>query len=299
MGSLAYDQVETPFGKTGRILGGAATYIGLSASHFEKNSMLVSVVGDDFAQEHFHLFRRHGMDTRGVKVVKGGKTFFWAGRYGMDMNTRDTLATELNVLAGFQPELPAEYRQARYMMLGNLTPCIQKDAIRQMEKRPALICMDTMNFWMDRTWDDLVEVLGMVDVLTVNDEEARQLSGECSLAKAARKIREMGPKYVIVKKGEHGAALYGEEQSFFAPAMPIEDVYDPTGAGDAFAGGFMGYISMQDDTSFETLKRALVYGSVVASFCVEDFGTKRLVSLTRDDIEKRLRDFVRLSCFTL
>lgn len=299
VGTMAFDQVETPFGKTDKILGGAATYIGLAASHFYDDIRLVSVVGGDFTSEYMKLFHDRQIDTSGVRVIPEGKSFFWSGKYGLDMNTRDTLTTDLNVLADFDPVLPAAYRESKYLMLGNLTPGIQKKVLTQMTNRPALICMDTMNFWMNTCWDDLIDVLKLVDVLAINDEEARQLSGEYSLLKAAKKIRSMGPKYLIVKKGEHGAMLFGEDQKFYAPALPLEQVFDPTGAGDSFAGGFMGYMAQKDNVCFETMKQAIVYGSVVASFTVEEFGTSGLLKVKPEDIQQRLKEFVNLSCVTL
>jgi sugar/nucleoside kinase (ribokinase family) len=299
VGTVAFDQVETPFGKTDKILGGAATYIGLAASHFYDNIRLVSVVGGDFPQEYLNLFHDRKIDTQGLRIIQDGKSFFWSGRYGLDMNTRDTLATDLNVLADFDPVLPPAYLDSKYVMLGNLTPCIQKKVITQMSRKPALTCMDTMNFWMNTCWDDLLDVLKLVDVLTINDEEARQLSGEYSLMKAARKIRAMGPEFLIVKKGEHGAMLFGENQTFYAPALPLDQVFDPTGAGDSFAGGFMGYIAQKDNVCFETMKQAIVYGSVVASFTVEEFGTSGLLKVKAKDIQERLKEFVKLSCVTL
>jgi sugar/nucleoside kinase (ribokinase family) len=291
VGTVAFDQIETPFGKTDRILGGAATYIGLAARYFTRDVRLVSVVGGDFPESTLQMLRDRHIDTEGIEVVPGGKSFFWSGRYHRDMNCRDTLTTELNVLAGFDPVLPPPYLDSRYVMLGNLTPGIQKKVLDQLGDRPELVCMDTMNFWMDTAWDDLLEVIRRVDVLTINEEEARQLSGEYSLAKAARKVLGMGPRYLIVKKGEHGAMLFSDSQVFVVPAMPLEEVVDPTGAGDTFAGGFMGYVASRGDASFETLKKGLVYGSVVASFCVERFGTDRLLDLSDDDINERLGVF--------
>lgn len=299
IGTVAFDEVETPRGKTGKILGGAGTFIGLAASHLMDDIRIVSVVGGDFPEEHMNLLKKHNIDTQGIKVIPEGKTFFWAGRYHENMNNRDTLATELNVLADFDPVLPEEYKNSEYLMLGNLTPAIQKKVIQQMAKRPKLICMDTMNFWMDVALDDLLEVITMVDVLTINDEEARQLSGEYSLVTAARKILTMGPRYLIVKKGEHGALLFYEDKIFHAPAMPLEDVFDPTGAGDTFAGGFMGQIARNGDTGFENMKRALIYGSALASFTVEKFGTDRLVEISKEDIANRLEDFVKLTTFEI
>lgn len=299
IGTVAYDEVESPFGKTGRILGGAATYIGFAASLLTGDIRLASVVGEDFSGDYLQLFRERCIDIEGLKIIPGQKTFFWSGRYHVNMNMRDTLVTDLNVLADFDPILPETYRDSRYLMLGNLTPGIQKRVIEQMNPRPELICMDTMNFWMDTAWDDLLEVLTMVDVLAINEEEARQLSGEYALVRAARKILSMGPKFLIVKKGEHGAMLFSENEVFVAPAMPLEQVVDPTGAGDSFAGGFMGYVARSGNTSFETLKRALVYGSVVASFSVEKFGTDRLLEITPGDLKSRLGEFIKLVCFTM
>lgn len=299
IGTVAFDEIESPFGKSGRILGGAATYIGMAASLLSEDIRLVSVVGDDFPREYLDLLEERNIDTAGIRIVPGGKTFFWAGRYHANMNLRDTLATELNVLADFDPMLPDHYRSSRFLMLGNLTPCIQKKVIEQMNNRPELICMDTMNFWMDTAWDDLLEVIKMVDVLAINEEEARQLSGEYSLSRASRKILAMGPKFLIVKKGEHGAMLFSGDEVFIAPAMPLDEVVDPTGAGDSFAGGFMGYVARSGDASFETLKRALVYGSVVASFSVEKFGTGRLQEISIEDVRTRLSDFVKLVCFSM
>ncbi|MFN3556595.1 MAG: PfkB family carbohydrate kinase [Bacteroidales bacterium] len=299
IGTVAFDEVETPRGKTGRILGGAGTYIGLAASHLTHDIRIVSVVGGDFPASHLDLFDKHQIDTQGIKIIPEGKTFFWAGRYHENMNMRDTLVTELNVLADFDPVVPENSRNAQYLMLGNLTPAIQKKVINQMHQRPRLICMDTMNFWMDIALDDLLEVITMIDVLTINDEEARQLSGEHSLVKAARKILTMGPRYLIVKKGEHGAMLFYEDKIFYAPAMPLEDVFDPTGAGDTFAGGFMGYIARTGDTSFDNMKRALIYGSAMASFTVEKFGTDRLLEIDDTQIQTRLQQFVDLVAFEI
>ncbi len=294
IGTVAFDEVETPFGKTGKILGGAGTYIGLAASHLTNNIRIVSVVGGDFPQSHLDLMKNHGIDTSGIKIIPDGKTFFWAGKYHENMNIRDTLVTELNVLADFDPVVPEEFKNSEYLMLGNLTPAIQKRVIEQMDPKPKLICMDTMNFWMDIALDDLLEVITMIDVLTINDEEARQLSGEYSLVKAARKILTMGPRYLIVKKGEHGALLFFEDQMFFAPAMPLEEVFDPTGAGDTFAGGFMGYLAKTGDVGFENMKRAIIYGSAMASFTVEKFGTDKLLELDEQKIQDRLDDFMQL-----
>jgi sugar/nucleoside kinase (ribokinase family) len=299
VGTVAFDEVETPFGKTGKILGGAGTYIGLAASHLTDDVKIVSVIGGDFPQAYLDLFKKHSVNVDGIRIIPEGKTFFWAGRYHNNMNNRDTLVTELNVLAEFDPVLPESYKNSRYLMLGNLTPAIQKRVIEQMDVRPELICMDTMNFWMDIALEDLLDVLKMVDVLTVNDEEARQLSGEYSLVTAARKILTMGPRYLIVKKGEHGALLFYENEIFHAPAMPLETVIDPTGAGDTFAGGFMGYIASKDRIDINTLKQALIYGSAMASFTVEKFGTERLTEISEADIKERLNEFVKLVSFEI
>jgi sugar/nucleoside kinase (ribokinase family) len=299
VGTVAFDEVETPFGKTGKILGGAGTYIGLAASHLTGDVKIVSVIGGDFPQAYLDLFKKHSVNVEGIRIIPEGKTFFWAGRYHNNMNNRDTLVTELNVLADFDPVLPESYKKSRYLMLGNLTPAIQKRVIEQMDVRPRLICMDTMNFWMDIALEDLLDVLKMVDVLTVNDEEARQLSGEYSLVTAARKILTMGPRYLIVKKGEHGALLFYENEIFHAPAMPLETVTDPTGAGDTFAGGFMGYIASKDRIDINTMKQALIYGSAMASFAVEKFGTERLTEISEADIKARLKEFVKLVSFEI
>ncbi len=299
VGTIAFDEVETPMGKSGRILGGAATYIGLASSILTDQVRLVSVVGGDFPIEYLDMMVKKGMDVSGVQVIPEGKSFFWSGRYHQNMNARDTLSTELNVLADFDPILPPHYKDSRFVMLGNLTPFVQKRVLEQMEKRPELICMDTMNFWMDTTWNDLIEVIGMVDVLAVNEEEARQLSGEYSLVKAAEKIRGMGPQYLIIKRGEYGALLFGESQMFHAPAMPMAEVFDPTGAGDTFAGGFMGYLAKTGDASFENMKKAIIYGSALASFSVERFGTERLLNLTAENVQERLLDFVKLVSFSI
>ncbi|MEE4176150.1 MAG: PfkB family carbohydrate kinase [Bacteroides sp.] len=299
VGTVAFDEVETPYGKTGKILGGAGTYIGLAASLLTDEISIVSVVGGDFPKKYLDLFRDKKIDTSGLKVVEDGKTFFWAGKYHQDMNTRDTLITDLNVLADFDPVVPEHALTSDYLLLGNLTPAIQRRVIEQMTERPKLIVMDTMNFWMDSAWDDLMEVLTMVDVLTINDEEARQLSGEHSLVRAARKILTMGPKYLIVKKGEHGAMLFFEDQIFIAPAMPLDEVFDPTGAGDTFAGGLIGYIARRNDTSFDTLKTAIIFGSAMASFTVEKFGTDRLLEIGEAEIQNRLAAFASLVAFKI
>ncbi len=299
VGTVAFDEVETCSDKSGKILGGAATYIGLAASHLTKEVRLVSVVGGDFPEKYLDVFRKRHIDISGIRIVPDGKTFFWSGKYHNNMNNRDTLCTDLNVLADFDPVLPDHYRNSRFLMLGNLTPCIQKNVIEQMNSKPDLICMDTMNFWMNTAWDDLLHVISMVDVLTINEEEARQLSGEYSLVLAAKKIKEMGPPILIIKRGEYGALLFYENKLFHAPAMPLEVVKDPTGAGDAFAGGFMGYLAKTGDVSFENLKKAVIYGSALASFVVEKFGTNRLMDISQQDIRNRLSEFVNLISFAI
>ncbi|WP_124979327.1 PfkB family carbohydrate kinase [Nonlabens xiamenensis] len=298
VGTVAFDAIETPFGKTDKILGGAATFIGLSASHFNTEVGLVSVVGGDFPQEYLDMLKNRGMNVEGIEVVKDGKTFFWSGKYHNDMNSRDTLATELNVLADFNPVVPDSFKDAEVVMLGNLHPAVQLGVIEQTPDAK-LIILDTMNFWMDSALDLLHEVIAKVDVITINDEEARQLSGEYSLVNAARKIHEMGPTYVVIKKGEHGALLFHGEDIFFAPALPLEEVFDPTGAGDTFAGGFAGFMAASGDYSFENMKRAIIYGSNFASFCVEKFGTERMQSITNKEIEERLEQFKALTKFEL
>ena len=299
VGSVAFDAIETPFGKTDKIVGGAGTFIALSASFFEQNQKLVSVVGDDFPQEMINKLSSKGVDTEGLQIKKGEKTFFWSGRYHNDMNSRDTLVTELNVLENFDPIIPASYQGVDYLMLGNLSPQVQRTVIERLEVRPKLIAMDTMNFWMDIAMDDLKKTIAMVDVLIINDEEARQLSGEYSLAKAAKVIRAMGPKFLIIKKGEHGALLFNENNVFFAPALPLEEVFDPTGAGDTFAGGFIGYLASTDDISFDNMKRAIINGSAMASFCVEKFGTEKLLTITKQDLEQRIEQFIALANFKM
>ena len=299
VGTVAFDAIETPFGKTDKIIGGAATYSGISASYFTKDIKLVSVVGDDFPQDMIKKFGTLGISTEGLQIKKGQKTFFWSGRYHTDMNTRDTLDTQLNVLLDFEPEIPASYQDCEFLMLSNLMPQLQKKVIERINKRPKLIVMDTMNFWMETQWDALMETIALVDVLTINDSEARQLSNEHSLVKAAQKIMAMGPKYVIIKKGEHGALLFNKEQVFFAPALPLEDVFDPTGAGDTFAGGFIGYLAQTRDVSFGNMKRGIIYASAMASFCVEKFGIERLVSLKQAEIEERIQQFVDLVQFDI
>jgi sugar/nucleoside kinase (ribokinase family) len=299
IGSVAFDAIETPFGKTDKIVGGAGTYASLAASYFYDKVKLVGVVGEDFPQSEIDDFHNHHIDTEGLQIKKGEKSFFWSGKYHNDMNSRDTLVTELNVLGTFDPIIPESYQDCKYLMLGNLTPQVQQTVIKRLEKRPKLIVMDTMNFWMDIALDDLLETLKLVDVLTINDSEARQLSGEYSLVKAARKIITMGPKYLIIKKGEHGALLFHEDKIFAAPALPLAEVFDPTGAGDTFAGGFIGYMAHMGEVNFENMKNAVVYGSALASFCVEKFGTERIKDLSKNDIVDRVQEFVILSKFTI
>jgi sugar/nucleoside kinase (ribokinase family) len=299
VGTVAFDAIETPFGKTDKILCGAATYIGLSAANFGIQSGIVSVVGGDFPKEYLKMLNAKQIDTQGVEIVKDGKTFFWSGRYHNDMNSRDTLVTELNVLEQFNPNVPQEFKDAEIVLLGNLHPLVQNAVLEQLEVTPKLVVLDTMNFWMDIALPELKEVIQKVDVITINDEEARQLSGEYSLRVAARKIQAMGPKYVVIKKGEHGALLFGEDQIFFAPALPLEEVFDPTGAGDTFAGGFAGYLTKTKDISFENMKNAIVYGSNMASFCVEKFGTERMQNLTKEEIFDRLEQFKSLTQYEM
>jgi sugar/nucleoside kinase (ribokinase family) len=300
VGTVAFDAIETPFGKTDKIIGGAATYISLAASYFTNNIQLVSTVGDDFPSAMIADLNKKGVSSEGLQIHKGQKSFFWSGKYHNDMNSRDTLATELNVLETFDPILPDSYKNPEFVMLGNLTPSVQKRVIEQLENKPKLIAMDTMNFWMDIALDELKETIAMVDVLTINDEEARQLSGEYSLVVAAKKIMAMGPKYLIIKKGEHGALLFNnQDEAFFAPALPLEEVFDPTGAGDTFAGGFMGYLASTKDISFDNMKRAIIYGSAMASFCVEKFGTEKLMDLNDPLIQKRIKQFVDLVQFEI
>lgn len=299
VGTVAFDAIETPFGKTDKILGGAGTYIGLSAAFFNLQSAIVSVVGDDFPQEYLDLLTQRNIDISGLEVVKGGKTFFWSGRYHNDLNSRDTLDTQLNVLADFQPKVPENYKDADVVMLGNLHPLVQSSVLDQMETKPKLVVLDTMNFWMDCALPELLDVIKRVDVITINDEEARQLSGEYSLVKAAAKIQAMGPKYVVIKKGEHGALLFHDKQVFFAPALPLEEVFDPTGAGDTFAGGFAGFITQSENVSFENMKNAIIYGSNLASFCVEKFGTERMVNLDKNEVVSRLKQFKSLTQFDI
>ena len=299
VGTMAFDALETPFGKVDKIIGGSATYVAWSASNFYRNIKQVSIIGGDFPQEEIQKLQARGVQFEGVEVVPDEKSFFWSGRYHMDMNTRDTLVTELNVLERFNPQLPASYHDCEFLMLGNLAPAVQKQVIQQLPKRPKLIVLDTMNFWMEIALEELKEVIAMVDVLLVNDSEARQLSGEYSLVKAAQKIRAMGPKYVIIKKGEHGALLFHGSEVFFAPALPLEDVFDPTGAGDTFAGGFIGHLAHTKDLSFANLKTAIIIGSAMASFCVEKFGPQRLQEVTLEEIEDRIEEFVELVSFDI
>ena len=299
VGTVAFDAIETPFGKTDKILGGAATYIGLSASHFNVKSAIVSVVGEDFPQEYLDLLTARNIDISGIEVVKGGKTFFWSGKYHNDLNSRDTLITELNVLADFNPVVPQDFKDADVVMLGNLHPLVQSGVLNQMTSTPKLVVLDTMNFWMDCALPELLDVIKRVDVITINDEEARQLSGEYSLVKAAAKIHTMGPKYVVIKKGEHGALLFHNKEVFFAPALPLEEVFDPTGAGDTFAGGFSGYITQSENISFNNLKNAIIQGSNLASFCVEKFGTERMESLQKTEVKERLKQFKSLTQFEI
>jgi sugar/nucleoside kinase (ribokinase family) len=296
---MAYDAIETPFGKTDRIVGGSATYVAYAASNFVKPVNQVSIVGYDFAKEEMDELRRRGVNLDGVEIVPDKKSFFWSGKYHMDMNSRDTLVTDLNVLADFNPIIPDSYQDSEFLMLGNGVPALQISVVKQLKKRPKLIVLDTMNFWMDIAMDDLKKALTMIDVLLVNDSEARQLSGQYSLVKAAKEIQKMGPKYLIIKKGEHGALLFHGDQVFFAPALPLEEVFDPTGAGDTFAGGFIGHIAHTRDISFGNMKTAIIVGSAMASFCVEKFGPSRLKEINRADIDGRIRQFVDLVNFDI
>ncbi|WP_276349191.1 PfkB family carbohydrate kinase [Daejeonella sp. JGW-45] len=299
IGTVAFDAIETPFGKTDKIVGGAATYASLAASYFYNKVKIVGVVGEDFHSGDIKSFNDHGIDTEGLQIKKGEKSFFWSGKYHNDMNSRDTLVTELNVLADFDPIIPDSYQDCEYLMLGNLTPQVQQTVISRLRKRPKLIVLDTMNFWMDIALNDLLDVIRNVDVLTINDAEARQLSGEYSLVKAAKKILKMGPKYLIIKKGEHGALLFHDDLIFSAPALPLADVFDPTGAGDTFAGGFIGYLAQAGTINFASMKNAIIYGSALASFCVEKFGTEKIKDLTKEQITKRVQEFVNLSSFVI
>jgi len=298
VGTIAFDAIESPFGKVDKVVGGAVVYAGLSALYLCNDVKLISVVGDDFG-DNINLLKDKGINTEGVEIVKGGKSFFWAGKYHNDMNSRDTLVTDLNVLADFDPKIPESYQDCEYLLLGNLTPQIQISVLDRLRKQPKLVVLDTMNYWMDVALDDLKEVLKRVDVLTINDSEARQLSGEYSLVKAADKILKMGPKYLIIKKGEHGSLLFGEGQIFSAPALPLADVFDPTGAGDTFAGGFIGYLANVKTINFSNMKNAIIYGAALASFCVEQFGTARLASLTKEEISARIKQFVNLAKFDI
>jgi sugar/nucleoside kinase (ribokinase family) len=299
VGTVAFDAIETPFGKTDKITGGSGNYIAHSAGKFIQNMQLVSVIGEDFSTEELDYLKSIGTDISGIDIRKGEKSFFWSGKYHMDLNKRDTLVTDLNVLADFNPILPDNFKKPEFLILGNIDPALQIKVIEQLEERPKLIAMDTMNFWMDIALDNLMKVIGMVDLLIVNDEEARQLTNEYSLVKAAQKIRTFGPKYLIIKKGEHGALLFHENKVFYAPALPLEEVFDPTGAGDTFAGGFMGYLTKTQDLSFENMKRAVIFGSAMASFCVEKFGPQRLKELTQEEIEERVEVFVELVDFEI
>ena len=299
VGTVAFDAIETPFGQTDKILGGAATYISLSASQFGVNSGIVSIVGGDFPKAYLEKLNAKNINTDGIEIVEDGKTFFWKGKYHNDLNSRDTLITDLNVLADFKPVVPENFKDADFLMLGNLHPSVQMEVIKQIPVRPKLVVLDTMNFWMDNALDELMEVIAKIDVITINDEEARQLSGEYSLVKAAQKIQKMGPKYVVIKKGEHGALLFNDDNVFYAPALPLEEVFDPTGAGDTFAGGFIGYIAKTGDISFDNMKRAVISGSNLASFCVEKFGTERMENLSEDEIQKRLLQFKLLTQFDI
>ena len=299
IGTVAFDAIETPFGKTDKIVGGAATYASLAASYFYDKVKIVGVVGEDFQKTDIDTFKEHGIDTEGLQIKAGEKSFFWSGKYHNDMNSRDTLVTELNVLEHFDPIIPESYQDCEYLMLGNLTPIVQQTVIKRLKNKPKLIVLDTMNFWMDIMMPDLLETIKLVDVLTINDAEARQLSGEYSLVKAAQKILTMGPKYLIIKKGEHGALLFHEDMIFSAPALPLAEVFDPTGAGDTFAGGFIGYLAKVGTINFNNMKNAIIYGSALASFCVEQFGTERILNLTEKEVADRIQEFVKLSAFTI
>lgn len=299
VGTVAFDAIETPFGKTNKILGGSGTFVGLAAAQFGVTTGVVSVVGGDFPKSYLEMMNERGIHTDGVEIVEEGKTFFWSGKYHNDMNSRDTLVTELNVLENFSPVVPQTFKDAEIVMLGNLHPQVQMSVLDQMNVKPKLVILDTMNFWMDSALQDLIEVLKRIDVVTINDEEARQLSGEYSLVNAARKIHAMGPKYVVIKKGEHGALIFNEGKMFYAPALPLAEVFDPTGAGDTFAGGFSGYLAKTKDLSFENMKNAVIYGSNLASFCVEKFGTERMENLHTSEIQDRLKMFKDLTQFDI
>ncbi len=299
VGTVAFDAIETPFGKTDKIIGGAATYATLAASYFTDKINLLSVIGNDFPESAIQQFADYEISTEGLQIKSDAKTFFWSGKYHNDMNTRDTLATELNVLADFDPLVPDSYQDCEFLMLGNLMPSVQRKVIERLWIRPKFIVMDTMNFWMDIAMEELVQTIALVDILVINDAEARQLSGEYSLVRAAQKILNLGPKYLIIKKGEHGALLFNKQQVFFAPALPLEDVFDPTGAGDTFAGAFIGHLAATRDVSFENLKRAIIFGSAMASFCVEKFGTERIVGLTEEEVQERVQAFIDLVQFDI
>jgi len=299
VGTVAFDAIETPFGKTDKIVGGAASYISLAASYFTKDIQLVSVIGDDFPDSFLNTLKLQGIKLDGLQIKKGEKSFFWSGKYHNDLNNRDTIDTQLNVLANFDPIVPESSKNCEFLMLGNLVPAVQQSVLSQLSSRPKLIVLDTMNFWMDIAMDELKKTIANIDVLTINDSEARQLSGEYSLVKAAQKILEMGPKVLVIKKGEHGALLFNKEEVFFAPALPLEEVFDPTGAGDSFAGGFIGYLAKTKDISFENMKRAIIFGSAMASFTVERFGTEKLIGLTQDQINERVQQFVDLVQFEI
>jgi len=299
VGTMAFDAIETPFAKTDKIIGGSATYVAYAASNFVQPVQQISIVGNDFPLEELQALEQRGVKTEGVEIIPDKKSFFWSGRYHLDMNSRDTLVTDLNVLADFNPNVPESYQGCEFLMLGNLVPAIQQKIITQFKERPKLIVMDTMNFWIETAWEDLKKVITMVDVLLVNDSEARQITGEYSLVKAAKKILTMGPKFLIVKKGEHGALLFHADNVFVAPAMPLDEVFDPTGAGDTFAGGFIGHLAKTKDISFENMKTAIIVGSAMASFCVEKFGPQRLKEITKEDIAARIQEFVQLVNFDI
>lgn len=297
VGSVAFDAIETPFGKTDKILGGAATYISIASSILGIESGIVSVVGGDFPQKDLDMLSGRGVNIEGIEIIKEGKTFFWSGKYHNDLNSRDTLVTEVNVLESFDPKIPESMQDAEILMLGNLHPGVQLSVLEKMHQRPKLVVLDTMNFWMDSAWDILVQMIAKTDVITINDEEARQLSGEYSLVKAAKKIHEMGPQFVIIKKGEHGALLFHDDKIFAIPALPLEEVFDPTGAGDTFAGGFVSYLAKKEEFTFETMKSALIVGSAMASFTVEKFGTERLEEVTESEMIERINSFKELTTF--
>jgi sugar/nucleoside kinase (ribokinase family) len=297
IGSLAFDAIETPFGKSDKIVGGSATFISNAAAYFHRPVQLISVVGYDFPKETLEAMRQRGIELDAVEIRSDQKSFFWSGRYGNDLNTRQTIETQLNVLADFNPIVPVSYRNPDFVMMGNLSPIVQKNIIEQLTQRPKMIVLDTMNFWMDTMFEEVVAVIKRVDMLTINDEEARQLTGEYSLVKAAQKILSLGPRYLVIKKGEHGALLFHKDEIFYAPALPLEEVFDPTGAGDSFAGGLIGYLASAQDTSFENVKKAVIYGSAMASFCVERFGAERLLQLTKREIDERFQRFYRLVDF--